>query len=342
MSSNTSGQYQVVVTAGSAYDLSAEEAAFEGLDVNLRAVDIEDWNDLERELRDADAVIDRLITAPYTAEIIESASGLKVIGRGGIGVDNIDCDAAAERGVYVVNVPKYCQEEVSDHTLLLVLALQRDLVTYNETLKEGTWNKRIGNVDVHRLQERTLGLVGFGTIAHHVALKAQGLGMDVIARDPYVDEESIAEHGVTKVSLDELLGTADFVSAHVPLIEETEDMFDKSMFESMKRSAYFVNVSRGGLVVEDDLAWAIENDQIAGAALDVHRNEPPDRFDGDNPEFESPLLEYDEVIMTPHVAWYSKEAADEKHRTVATDVRRVLEGREPENAVNDPNDAIDR
>lgn len=142
--------------------------------------------------------------------------------------------------------------------------------------------------------------------------------------------------------MDELLETADFVSAHVPLIQETENMFDKSTYESMKRYTYFVNVSRGGLVVEDDLAWAIENDQIAGTALDVHRNEPLDSFNGDNPEFESPLLEYEEVIMTPHVAWYSKEAADEKHRTVATDVRRVLERREPENAVNDPNDAIDR
>lgn len=120
-----------------------------------------------------------------------------MIGRGGIGVDNIDCDAAAERGVYVVNVPEYCQEEVSNHTLLLIFALQRDLVTYNETLKQGTWNKRIGDVNIHRLQERTLGLVGFGTIARHVASKSQALGMDVIARDPYVNEESIAEHGAT-------------------------------------------------------------------------------------------------------------------------------------------------
>lgn len=136
--------------------------------------------------------------------------------------------------------------------------------------------------------------------------------------------------------MDELLETADFVSAHVPLIQETENMFDKSTYESMKRSTYFVNVSRCGLGVEDDLAWAIENDQIAGTALDVHRNEPLDSFNGDNPEFESPLSEYDEEIMTSHVAWYSEEANEERSWRAAESIRAVLSGSEPGNTVNDP------
>lgn len=325
----------VGVTAGSAFDLDIERSVFEGMDVTLRPVDIEDTDDLITELHDVDAVIDRLLAAPYTTAVVDALDRCRIIARCGIGVDALDTDRAAERGMYVVNVPVYCQDEVSEHTLLLLLALQRKLTTYHEPMTDGVWAQDVTTPTVHRLRGQTLGLVGFGTIARLVAEKANAFGMDVVASDPFVEAEAMAEAGVEEVDFETVLDSADAVSLHAPLVEETAGLMDAAAFERMKRTAYLINVARGGLVVESDLVAALREGEIAGAGLDVFAEEPSSQGDG-HPPFESPLREFDNVVLTPHVAWFSREANDERRRTAAKDVRRVLEGKEPENPVNEP------
>lgn len=325
----------VGVTAGSAFDLSVERAVFEGMDVTLRPVDIETTDDLTTELADVDAVIDRLLAAPYTADVVDALGECAVIARCGIGVDGIDTDHAAEQGTYVVNVPVYCQHEVSEHTILLLLALERDLTEYDTALKAGTWAQDVTTPTIHRLRGQTLGLVGFGTIAGLVAEKAHAFGMDVVASDPYVGADRMERAGVEKVEFESLLERADAVSLHAPLVEETAGKMDAAAFARMKDTAHLVNVSRGGLIVEEDLVTALREGEIAGAGLDVFAEEPAGQGDA-YPPFRSQIRELDNVVLTPHVAWLSEEANEERRRKAAHDVRRVLEGDEPENPVNDP------
>lgn len=325
----------VGVTAGSAFDLEIERKVFADLDVAFRAVNTRSTDELVEKLDGVDAVIDRVLSAPYTAEVV-TALDVAVIARCGIGVDQIALDAAAEQGTYVVNVPNYCEMEVAEHTLLFVLALERNLIDYDTCLKRGQWERDVESTSVHRLRTRTLGLVGFGSIARLVASRARALGMDVIATDPYVDAAEFRDLCVKKRSFDEVIETADTISVHTPLTEETRNKFDADAFARMDSEAYFVNVARGGLVVESDLQRALEDGEIAGAALDVFRTEPADRFDGDPSAFENELRELDNVVLTPHVAWYSVESNEEKRRKAAEDVRRVLEGEDPINAVNKP------
>lgn len=333
--SETSNTMTVGITAGSAFDLGIEEEVFSGMDVTLRPVDVEDTDDLITKLADVDAVIDRLLAAPYTAEVIDALDDCRIIVRCGIGVDALDTERAAERGIHVANVPIYCQNEVSEHTIMLMLALQRNLPPYDSAMKDGVWAQDVTTQSVHRLRGQTLGLVGFGTIARLVAEKAQVFGMNVVASDPYIDAEEMAESDVEKASFESVLDVADVVSLHTPLVEETRGMMDASAFARMKDSAYLINVARGGLVLEDDLVAALQDEEIAGAGLDVFDEEPSSQ--GDTfPPFESPLSTFENVVLTPHVAWFSREANDERLRTAAEDVRRVLTGNSPENPVNDP------
>lgn len=329
--------FHIGITAGSAFDLGIEREVFEGLDGTLDPVDVRSTDDLKEKLATADAVIDRVNTAPYTTAVMEQLDSCRVIARCGIGVDNLDLEAAAANGIYIVNVPSYCEEEVSDHTITLLLALERNLIGYTADLTGGRWEKHVGSLPIHRLSTRTLGLVGFGSIARRVSAKAQVFGMNVIAADPYVTVEEMRSEGVEKRPFDEVIETADIVSVHAPLTQKTRDMFGTDVFERMGSGASLINVARGGLVDEDALVEAIRNDEINGAALDVYRDEPADRYDGPPPTFESPLCDLENVILTPHVAWYSVEASDEKRRIAARDVRRILEGENPENAVNNPN-----
>lgn len=325
----------VGVTAGSSFDLRIERDVFEGIDVQFMPVDIETTEDLISAFGDVDAVIDRLLSAPYTREVIDSLGPCKVIARAGIGVDSIDTERAAERGIYVVNVPTYCQNEVSEHTLLLILALQRKLPQYDTALKDGVWARDVETPSVHRLRGQTLGLVGYGTIARLVAEKAAAFGMDIVVTDPYVDATTIEDDGAQKASAEEVLGCADVVSLHAPLVAETEDMIDRDALARMKDSAYLINVARGGLVVEEALLEALDRGDIAGAGLDVFRHEPSGQS-SESPPFENPLQKFDNVILTPHVAWFSQEANNKRRRTAAQDVRRVLTGEHPENPMNNP------
>lgn len=332
MSTDGGPPFVVGVTGGRRFDLGIERRVFQGFDVQLRPVDIETTDDAIDAFADVDAIIDRLLTAPYTTAVVESLANCAVIARCGIGVDRIDTETAAKRGIYVVNVPDYCQDEVAEHTLLLLLALTRNLVEYDSTLKVGVWERRVPDTEIHRLSSSTLGLVGFGSIARTVARKAQAFGVDVVASDPYVDESEMAPHGASKRTFERVLETADVVSVHAPLTEETRGLVDADAFRTMKETAVLINVSRGEIVVEDALIAALDGGEIAGAGLDVFETEPSGR----RVPFESDLRNRDDVVLTPHVAWYSQEADRERRQQAARDVRRVLEGTRPENAVNRP------
>ena len=337
MDERTPSQYVVGLVPASGFDLGIEEEVFADLDVEFRPVDVETSADLAEELVGVDAVVDRLHQAPYTREVIEALAdgGCLVIVRCGIGVDPIDCEAAAAHGVYVANVPSYCESEVSDHALAFILALNRRLRSYDAAMHAGRWEKGVGEVPVRRSDRRTLGLVGFGRIARLVAEKASALDMTVVAADPYVDGETMADHGVEERSFESVLETADVVSVHAPLVEETAGMFDAEAFARMRPDAHFVNVARGGLVVAEDLRAALDAGEIAGAAIDVFVDEPVDESDR-AAAFDGPLRGAENVLLTPHVAWYSLEAEDEKRRKGAEEARRVLAGERPLNPVVAP------
>ncbi len=273
--------------------------------------------------QDADALITQY--APVTARVISSLRKCRAIGRYGIGVDNIDVRAATEKGIAVINVPSYCEEEVSDHALAMLLAWARKVVHYTNEVRGGRWDWKTGR-PIYRLQGKVLGLLGFGKIARLLARKAQALGMEIIAHDPYVPPEKMHEMNVTPVGFEELLGRSDFLSVHVPLTEGTRHLIDAKALSSMKPTACLINTSRGPVVDERALIEALREGRLAGACLDVMEKEPPDEG--------NELLSMPQVLVSPHVAWYSEESQMELRRKVATDIGRALNGLLPEGLVN--------
>lgn len=260
-----------------------------------------------------------------TSAIIEKLENCKVIGRFGIGTDNIDIEAATRRGIVVTYAPVYCLEEVSDHTLALLMALARKIQFASNMVQAGRWQMS-AVVPIHRFRGQTLGLIGFGNIPQGLAPKAQAFGISVIACDPFVSSETATKLDVELVSFEALLERSDYVSVHVPLTAETENILDEKAFKRMKPEAFVINTARGPLVDVDALARALDAGVIAGAALDVLPVEPPPAG--------LALLGRDNVILTPHTAFYSEEALLNLQTTVARDVVAVLSGKKPKYPVN--------
>lgn len=273
--------------------------------------------------RDADAVM--VTYAKITGEMIAEMKKCKSIGRFGIGVDNIDIAAATEAGIVVTYVPDYCFDEVSDHAMALLLDLARKVSFSNSLVQAGRWEMP-AVAPLYRLRGRTLGLVGFGNIPQMVAPKAQAFGLKVVAHDPYVAKERAAELGVEIVDLDTLLETSDYVSVHAPLTPETKNLIGADAFRKMKPTALLVNTARGPLVDTNALVIALDKGEIGGAALDVVPVEPLPA--------DSPLLNRDNVILTPHTAFYSVDALLDLQSKAAQDVARVLAGERPVYPVN--------
>ena len=254
------------------------------------------------------------------AEVIAGLNNCKVIGRFGIGVDNIDLVAAGEKGITVCYAPVYCLDEVSDHAMALLLACARKIPFANKRASEGRWEMP-AVVPIGRFRGKTIGLIGLGNIPQKIVGKAQAFGINVIASDPYCPEDVFSRLNVEKVELDDLLGRSDYVSVHAPLTPETENMFNMEAFKKMKNTAYLINTARGPLVEINDLAAALDAGEIAGAGLDVLPEEPP--------AADNPLLGRDDVVLTPHTGFYSEDALLDLQTTVATDVASVLAGEEP-------------
>ena len=262
---------------------------------------------------------------PVTARVLGASETLRVVGRAGIGVDNVDLAAATEQGVTVVHVPDYCLDEVSTHALSLLLACVRNVPLQDRRTGEGTWDWREGR-PLHRMRGRTLGLAGFGGIARRLASKLRAFGLEVVAYDPYVKATVMADYGVEKVGFEALLDRLDYLSIHVPLYGETREMFSTDEFERMADHAVLVNTARGPVVDEAALLDALETGEIARAGLDVLESEPPDA--------ENPLLAREDVVVSPHTAWYSEESRRDLSRSVASDVAAVLDGEAPTDPVD--------
>lgn len=252
---------------------------------------------------------------------------LAVIASCSVGYDHVDVAEATRRGVWVCTVPDYCIEEVADHSLALLLALLRGVVELDRNVREGGWDWTVAG-PLRRVQGLRLGLVGFGRLGQALAQRALALGMEVYATDPAVDDEAIAASGARPVSLDELLASCEAFSLHAALTPETVGLIGDAELARMPRGSVLVDTARAQLVDIDALVRALENGHLGGAALDVLAVEPP------TPDSPAPVAP--RLIVTPHAAWYSAEAEEAVYRRPVLSVRAVLEGREPEGAVNRP------
>ena len=279
---------------------------------------------LER-IEEYDGLIIRSATK-VTAEVIERAENLKAIGRAGIGVDNIDIEAATKRGIIVANAPESNTIAAGEHTLGLMLAAARHIPAADNTLRAGEWQRsKFKGVEV---AGKTLGLVGLGHVGTIVARGALGMRMRVLAYDPYVSEDRMRDMNVARAeTVDEVLEQSDFISLHVPRTPQTRGMIGKAALERMKPSAYIINVARGGIVDETALYNALKEGRISGAALDVYEEEPTT---------DSPLFTLPNVVVTPHLGASTVEAQDRAGVTAAEQVASALRGQVPMNAINAP------
>ncbi|RXZ01741.1 C-terminal binding protein [Fictibacillus sp. S7] len=305
---------KVVVTDWEYDDLRYEKAVFEKYSkVELIGAQCRTEEEVIEACRDADALINQY--APLGSTVIEQLEKCRVITRYGVGVNTIDLEAATGKGICVANVPDYCMDEVSDHALSLLLSARRKIVKANEQVKSGNWDFKVTQ-PIHRLRGQVLGLVGYGKIPQSLAEKVQPLGLKVVAFDPYYPAAEAEKKGVQLVSLEELCRVSDIISVHAPLTEGTKGMINASLFSQMKNDALLINTSRGPVVDEKALIEALETGEIGGAALDVIEEEPISE--------NHPFLSMDNVILTPHVAWYSEEAAKEMRTKAALGVVDVL------------------
>jgi len=293
-------------------------AALARLDPQMRMAESSAADDILAVARDADAIL--VTYAKLPGELLRQLTRCKAIGRFGLGVDNIDVKVAAELGIVVTYVPDYCMQEVSDHVMALLLALARKVPLSNKLVQSGRWEMP-AVVPLRRLAGQVLGLVGFGNIPRALAPKAAAFGLEIIAHDPYVAREVFAACGVEAVSFESLLARADFISMHAPLTPATRGLLGAAAFAQMKRGTMIVNTARGPLIDEAALLAALDSGALGGAALDVVVSEPLPK--------DSPLLGRDNLILTPHTAFYSVEALEELQTKCAADVARVLSGEPP-------------
>jgi D-3-phosphoglycerate dehydrogenase len=303
--------------------LEPEQRVLAPLGVELRSQQCRSEEEIIALAREAEGVLN--CYAKMTARVIESLTRCKIIARYGIGVDNVDLAAASKARILVTNVPDYCVDEVSDHALTLLLALARQVVSADRAVKAGAWDV-VAHARIRRLRGHTLGLLGFGKIAKALASKVQPLGMKVIVYDPYLEPAAIAAHGAEAVNFGRLLAEADAISIHVPLSPETRNLIGERELARMKPTAFLINTSRGGIVDEQALALALKEDRLGGAALDVLSVEPPPA--------DHPLRQAPNIILTPHLAFYSRESVVELQTKAAEEVARALKGEPPRSPVN--------
>lgn len=250
--------------------------------------------------------------------IFEALPNVKCVVRYGVGVDNVNLDDADAYGVQVCNVPDYGTREVADQALAMMMCLTRKVALSNSLIRKGIWDYR-KEIPIYRMSEMTVGVYGMGRIGTEFAFRARTLGCKVIAYDVEAGHENrVFPDFVEFVSAEELIESADIISIHCPLRPDTYHVFGQEEFKKMKKSAYLINVARGGIVDEEALEWALSNQEIAGAALDVVEHEPLTA--------DSPLLKHDNFIVSPHTAWYSEESAVELNRKVAEEALRFISG----------------
>jgi D-3-phosphoglycerate dehydrogenase / 2-oxoglutarate reductase len=313
----------VVITDLDHDNVDPERSVLDGHDVELRVLQCRTPEEVAAQAGDADVLINQYV--PITGEALDALPRCRLVVRYGVGVDNVDVEAAAARGVWVANVPDYGRDEVADHTLALALAVLRGVVVLDRSVRQGSWDLEAAR-PLRRLGTLTYGVVGCGAIGTAVAGRAAGLGMRVLGYDV---PQARSEPPIERVPLEELLSSSDVVSLHAALTPETHHLLGAAALGRMRPSAFLVNTARGGLVDAAALLAALDAGELAGAALDVLEGEPPD-------ELGWRLARHPKVVMTPHAAWYSEEAFHTLKTEVAREALRVLEGGKPRSPVNAP------
>lgn len=280
--------------------------------------------ELKKIIGSYDAIVIRSATK-LTADILHEAKRLRVIGRAGVGVDNVDLEAATKQGVIVMNTPEGNTISTCEHTFSMMMALSRNIPQANQSVKSGEWNR--GKFTGSELHGKTLGVIGLGRIGRQIVMRANSFGMKVIGFDPFIAKESLHQVAIQVVTLEELLKQAHFITVHVPLTEQTKNVISDKEFGMMQKGVYILNCARGGIVDEKALYNAIKSGKVRGAALDVFESEPPKN---------NPLLELDQVIVTPHLGAATEEAQENVAVAVAYQVADALFDRGIKDAVNVP------
>ncbi len=323
------GRYKVVVLEYLPVDMAIEKEMLKEIDADL-VLCPDNYNEdtIVEYVRDADAIVTDAI--PITKRILEAAKKCKVLAQAGVGVDNIDIATATREGIYVANAPHATMDDVADHAMALVLALQRKIVILNQKVKNGEWKELMwgfeASMPMFRLKGKTFGLVALGNIGRGVARRAQGFGCKIIAYDPFVSAEEMKSLGVEPVDLDTLLSESDYISIHAPTTKSTYRMFNEKTIGKMKKTAFLINTSRGAIVDQKALYDAVKSGKIAGAGIDVWEPEPP--------EADEPLFTLDNVICTPHIAGVSVDCMIDIRKETFSQAIAVLKGGQPDNWIN--------
>ena len=316
--------FKVVVTDYTFPDLSVEENILLPLGAQIQTAQCRTVEEVAELAKDADAVITQF--APVKADAIKAMQRARIIVRYGIGVDNVDLAAAAEKKIAVCNIPDYCIAEVADHTLAFVLALTRQVVPNALVIRDGGWAMGTPLAMMRTLRDMTVGIVAFGRIGREVVQRLNSFGSKVLVFDPIAPTEAITKAGARPASLDEVLKESDLISLHCPSTPQTRGMLDRKAFASMKTGVLLVNASRGDLIVTNDLIDALKEGKVAGAALDVTSPEPPPK--------DSPLRSMPQVIIHSHIASTSLASGKRLREGVAEHVARRIRGEKMINVVN--------
>ena len=317
-----SSQYKVLVT-DCTWSIEPEQQVLAEIGAEVILAESGTGEPIDRLVSQVDGILTDQY--PITGDLINAAERCKAIARYGVGFEKVDLDAATASGIVVTNVPAYCIDEVTDHAMALLLACARKIPTFDRGVKGGNWDRNIGP-PMRRIRGKTLGIIGFGRIGRLIVSKAKAFGLEVIVFDEYISQTVVEGEGATQVALPELLARSDFITIHAPLTTETHELLGEQEFQQMKSTAYVINSARGGIINTVALHRALAEAWIAGAALDVLPEEPP------NPD--EPLLELDNIILTPHVAFLSEESGYDLQVAAATELARVLAGQMPESVVN--------
>ncbi len=301
-------------------------------EVGCQIIPLDNSSDAElvAAIQDADALLPRYIN--IQRHHIEAMERCQVIARSGIGVDIVDVEAASEHGIWVTNVPSYCEEEVADHAVALILACVRSLLPYHSAVQDGVWKWQSGRY-IKRLSTSVFGLIGYGKIGKLIWQRMKGFGCVGLVYDPYIPTDMVATSGAMQVELDELLSRADIIHIQAPLNPETTHLIGEQQLSLLQPGAILTNTARGPIIDESALIKALRSGKIVAAGLDDLEEEPA-KIRGWKPN--NPLIHLPNVIVTPHSAWYSEQSAEDVKRISAGEIARVLSGQRPIYPVNEP------
>ena len=313
-------QYRVVITDCDHGSIEEEKEEFGRMGAELILAQVQEEKDLIRVCKDADGLVNQY--ALLTRRVLENLPKCKVVSRYGVGMDSVDLKVATDLGIIVANVPDYCMDEVANQTIAMILTLIRKTAFFDRKVKSGEWDFRQG-IPIYRTKGKTMGLIGCGKIGLEVGKRISAFGVKVMTFDPYLEK---APEGVELKDFDTVLKESDFISIHCPLNDSTRHLIGDEAFKKMEKKPFLINTSRGPIIDGKALIQALEQGLISGAGLDVLEKEPPDS--------QSPLLKMENVVLSPHIGFYSEESISELKRRTAKNVSDVLMGRRPDSVVN--------